>query len=358
MKKIAYLIVLQLVDGLGAVRLKMLLDFYQDPEIIWQTPINELREFKIPALVLKNLETARKRIDPGQEYQAVIDSGIKVISLDDPAYPEALKQIYNPPILLYYVGKLPELISAIGVVGTRQISGYGKLVTKSLTEGLVHAGLTIVSGLARGVDTVAHKTVLENSGKTIAVLGGGLNNIFPSENISLAQQIAKSSGAIISEYHPAAPSLPGNFPARNRIISGLSQAVLVTEAAIGSGSLITARLALEQGKQVYAVPGPINSSQSIGALELIRDGATLVTKVEDILADFGHLSSNKPSRQLETLNQLEYRIISELSTEKKHLDELTRLFGLPPSQIASALLKLEIEGFVSSEGNGVYIKNL
>jgi DNA processing protein len=357
-KNIAYLITLQLIDGLGSARLKMLLDFYKDPACLWQISISELKEFKLPQNVIKSFEKGRQTLDPDKEFQKVKDYGIQVVSLYDKNYPEILKQIYQPPVLLYFVGEIPDLNCSIGIVGTRQVTGYGSLVTKSLTEGLVNRGFCIISGLARGVDTIAHQTAIEFGGKTIAVLGGGLNNIFPRENIALAQKIARTFGAVVSEYHPDAPSLPGNFPARNRIISGLSQAVLVTEAAKGSGSLITAQSALEQGKTVYAVPGPINSVLSEGPLELIRDGAKLVTKTEDIVEDFGHLSEIKPARAVNSLNRLEYQIITELSKEKKHLDELTRLLGLPPAKIASSLLKLEIEGFVSSEGNGVYVKNL
>jgi DNA processing protein len=358
MENIAYLVALQQVDGLGPVRLKILLDFYHDPKIIWKAPINELSHFKIPQSVLISLDLHRQTVDPEIEFKKITDLGISVISLSDPVYPKSLKQIYNPPILLYIVGNLPTTENSIGVVGTRMMSGYGKIVTRQLTEGLVEAGFNIISGLAKGVDTLAHQITLEKGGQTVAVLGGGLNQIFPSENINLARSIALGKGAVISEYHPDTPALPGNFPARNRIISGLSQAILVTEAAQNSGSLITARLALEEGKTIYSVPGPINSSQSAGTLELIRDGATLVTKIEDILSDFGHLGSIKPIRSVEKLTTLEYQIISKLAKEKTHLDELTRLLGQPAAKVASSMLKLEIEGFVYNEGNGVYVKNL
>lgn len=358
MKNTEYLVALQMVDGLGPVRLKMLLDFYQDPKIIWDTPNNELRQFKISSPILEGLNTARKNINPQSELEKIISKGIKIISIYEEQYPKSLKNIYNPPILLYCLGTIPNLSNTIGVVGTRQVSGYGKAVTGSLTARLVESGFVIVSGLARGVDTIAHKTAVEKNGHTIAVLGGGLNKIFPAENAHLAATIAQNFGVVISEYHPDAPSLPGNFPARNRIISGLSQAVLVTEAAVDSGSLITARLTLEQGKGVYAVPGPINSSRSLGPLELIRDGATLVTKAEDILQDFGTFSSSKPKQPLESLAPIEQAIVEHLANEKMHLDELTRKIKQPSSAVASSLLKLEIAGFVSSEGNGVYSKNL
>lgn len=354
----AYLVALQLIDGLGPGRIKMLLDFYQTPQAVWESPQEELLEFKLPQQIVKNIENTRQETNPQTEFQRIIDQGIQVVSIHDPEYPSSLKEIYHPPVVLYIVGKLPSVELAIGVVGTRKISGYGKAVTHSLTAGLVEKGFCIISGLARGVDTVAHQTAIEYKGKTVAVLGGGLNQIFPAENIQLAKKIAHEHGAVISEYHPDAPSLPGNFPARNRIIAGLSQAVLVTEATKDSGSLITAKVALDQGKIVYAVPGPITTLQSEGPHELIRDGATLVRRIEDILPDFGHIGENKPNRSIESLSTLEYQIITQLAKEKAHLDELTRLLGQPSAKIASSLLKLEIAGFIFNEGNGVFVKNL
>lgn len=358
MKNLAYLICLQTINGLGPVRLKMLLEYFKDPKEIWDAPLHYLNQFKLPPAVFENMVKAKKTVDPLAQFEKIMTAKIQVVTLFDPDYPESLKEIHNPPILIYFKGNLPSIIQAVGVVGTRNITGYGKTVTRNLTQELTEAGLTIVSGLARGVDTIAHQTAVEANGKTIAVLGGGLNHIFPAENNNLASTIAEKSGAVISEYHPDAPSIPSNFPARNRILAGLSQAVLVTEATKDSGSLITARFALDQGKQVYAVPGPINSSLSAGPLELIRDGAKLVTRAQDILEDFGNLVSHKPERPLEKLTELEYKIISELAREKKHLDELTRLLEQPSAKVAASLLKLEIEGFVSSEGNGVYTKNL
>ncbi len=358
MKNKQFLVALQLVDGLGAVRLKMLLDFYHDPKTIWEAPTEELAQFKIPQNVLTNLTKIRKTLDPIKHYEQIFNSGIRIMTINDPEYPNSLKQIHHPPVLLYMVGSFPSLELSMGVVGTRQMTGYGKVVTKQFVKELVASGFVIVSGLARGVDTTAHQTAVEESGQTIAVLGGGLNQIFPAENIHLAKAIVAGHGAIISEYHPDSPALPGNFPSRNRIIAGLSEAILVTEAAKESGSLITAKIGLEEGKTIYAVPGPITSSQSEGPLELIKDGATLVISARDVLQDFGHLSSFKPSRPVEKLSTLEYQIISQLAREKTHLDELTRLLGQTSAKVSASLLKLEIEGFVYNEGNGVYVKNL
>jgi DNA processing protein len=195
---------------------------------------------------------------------------IKILTLYDEDYPKALKDVYDPPVVLYYRGTLlPEDENSFGVVGTRKITGYGEMITEKLTGDLVRLGFTIVSGLARGVDTIAHKTALSEGGRTIAVLGSGLNSIYPQQNISLAKQI-EQNGAVVSEFPPDYPPMAENFPQRNRIISGLSKAILIPEAAEKSGSLITARLALEQGREVFAVPGPITSFQSKGTANLIK----------------------------------------------------------------------------------------
>lgn len=358
MNQIAYLVALQLVNGLGAVRLKNLLDHFKLPRSIWEADLAEIINCNIPKPIIKNLQQIRKTIDPHREYQKIVDQGISVVDITDPKYPISLKQIHNPPALLFISGQLPSLDLAIGVVGTRQITGYGRNVTRQITSELVQSGFTIVSGLARGVDTVAHQTAVDFEGKTVAVLGGGINQLFPAENTRLAQAIVEKYGAVVSEYHPDMPALPGNFPARNRIIAGLSQGIVVTEATIDSGSLITAKIGLDEGKNIYAVPGPINSLQSQGPLSLIKDGATLVTEARDILLDFGHYSKDRSIKSVELLNELEYRIITLLANEKTHMDELTRKLGKPVAAIAASLLKLEIEGFVYHEGNGFYSKNL
>ncbi len=244
-------------------------------------------------------------------------------------------------------------------MGTRKVSGYGRLVTEKLVSELVEAGLTIVSGLARGVDSVAHQTAVKEKGRTLAVLGGGLNHIFPPENTRLAEEIAKGFGAVLSEFPPDSPSLPGNFPARNRIISGLSRAVLVTEAAEDSGSLITARDALEQGRDVFAVPGPITSELSKGPLTLIKQGALLVTSADEILEELGLGKIINPRLQMTNsivLSEAEQKIVDCLAPESKHVDEICRELKISAATVSAALIKMEISGLVKNLGAGVFIK--
>ncbi|MCL4366186.1 DNA-processing protein DprA [Patescibacteria group bacterium] len=279
MINIPYLLALHSIDGLGPIRLGAILDYFKDPKLAWEANSEEIRAVGIPQSTVQRLVEARKSLNPQKYVEEIKRSGINWITIFDKDYPKLLAQIYDPPTVLYYKGDLESSsLKPIAVVGTRKITGYGRAATEQFTKGLVGAGMTIISGLARGVDSQAHLTTVLEKGKTIAVLGGGLNNIFPPENRGLAEKIASGFGAVISEFPPNYPSLPGNFPARNRIISGLSLAVLVIEAASDSGSLITAKLALEQGREVFAVPGPITSSLSKGPIDLIRQGAILFRK--------------------------------------------------------------------------------
>lgn len=249
---------------------------------------------------------------------------------------------------------------AIGVVGTRKVTGYGRTVTQKFTTDLTQKGLTIVSGLARGVDTVAHTAAIEGNGRTIAVLGGGLNQIFPPENASLVERIISGHGAVMSEFPPDYPALAGNFPARNRIISGLSLGVLVTEAAEDSGSLITARLALEQGRDVFAVPGPVTSLLSKGPADLIKEGARLTFTAQDVLTELGIntqvATPIKTSNSLD-LTEVEKSILSCLENESKHIDEISRQLKRQVYEVSSALVKMEILGLIKNLGGGIYVKS-
>jgi DNA processing protein len=360
MDNASYLLALHSVNGLGPVRLKAVLNYFKDPKLAWNAQSKILQEIGIPKNVIESLEQSRKTLDPQSLLEKLEKSGIKWISFFDNKYPKLLKQIYDPPFILYYKGEiLPRDQRAIGVVGTRKITGYGQMVTNSFTKAMVAAGLTVVSGLARGVDTYAHKTAVESGGRTIAVLGGGLNKIFPFENTNLAEEIANGHGAVISEFPPEYESLPGNFPARNRIISGLSLGVLVTEAAIDSGSLITARLALEQGREVFAVPGPVTSDLSRGPADLIKEGARLVFEPNDVLEELGlqgiqNLESR--TKNLENLSKEEMAILDFLENENKHIDEVCRGLGISAPIVSGTLLKLEIQGVVRNLGGGVYCK--
>lgn len=360
MKNLPYLLALHSVDGLGPIRLKKVLEHFEDPELAWNADPKELRAIGIPQNVLENLKLKKQTLDPQNYFEKVQKSGIKVLTIFDEEYPKRLKEIYDPPLVIYYKGEiLPQDYKAIAVVGTRKITGYGELVTRKLTQGLSDAGFTIVSGLARGVDTVAHKQALDSGARTIAVLAGGINHIFPPQNTALAQKISEN-GAYLSEYPLDYPHLSGNFPSRNRIISGLSAAVLVTEAAEDSGSLITARLALDQGREVFAVPGPITSSLSQGPASLIKEGAKLVTNSNDILEELGIEKYSMPNikLQISNLSQTENQILQSLENEQKHIDEISRNLKLKSSEVSAALIKMEILGMVKNLGGGNYTKLL
>lgn len=363
MKNIEYLLALHSVNGLGPIRLKALLDYFGDPKLIWEANPKELLQLGIFQNVANLLTETRKKLDPQKYLEDIQKSKISWMTIFDPSYPKLLKEIYDPPIVFYYKGEiLLEDERAIAIVGTRKMTGYGSVVTEKFATGFTKAGVTIVSGLARGVDSQAHKIAIKNKGRTLAVLGGGLKHVFPPENTALAEEIASSFGAIISEFPPNYPSLPGNFPARNRIISGLSKAVLVTEAAEDSGSLITAKLALEQGRDVFAIPGPITSELSKGPSVLIKQGARLVTEVEEVLEELG--MDRKSHRVIESesqrgnLTDIERKILDTLSNESKHVDEICRDLQINAAVVSASLVKMEIFGLIKNLGGGNYIRSL
>lgn len=366
MKNRAYILALHQIDGLGPVRLKAILKYFKDPKLAWEAGRGEHTKIGIPKNVVELLAQKRKEVDPLDLVKKLEEAGIKWISIYDESYPARLKNIYDPPTVLYYRGEfLPEDSDAIAIVGTRKMTGYGKVVTEQFTRDLVSRNLTIVSGLARGVDTAAHKTAIEQGGRTLAILGGGLNKIFPPENRALVDKIVEGHGVVISEYPPDYPALAGNFPSRNRIISGLSMAVLVTEAAEDSGSLITARVATDQGRDVFAVPGPITSSLSKGPIDLIKEGARAVFSADEILDELGirrvERVKGNPSTSLGTrgesnLSDEEKKVFEILQNETRHIDEIGRILNLPAPKISALLLRMEISGLVQSIGGGIYCR--
>lgn len=279
-----YWVWLSSINNLSLDIIYKLLERYKEPEKIWYLDKKDLERLDI------NKENINKILDI--YYKQNIDNvmfyikknNIKVISINDKEYPESLKRIYDPPIVLYANGNLNLLNNkSIAIVGCRLCSVYGKIITKKLAYNLSEKNITIISGMARGIDTYAHIGALEAKGRTIAVLGSGIDVIYPKENERLYYEIIKNNGLIISEYIIGTKPIPINFPKRNRIISALSSGVLVTEAKIRSGSFITVDFALEQGKEIFAVPGNINSVNSEGTNSLIKQGAKLVTSVDDIL---------------------------------------------------------------------------
>src|SRR3989344_2772311 len=282
-KEIAYWVATSAIPGVGTSTFNFLLKHFKTLKKFWDSPKENIEKLKLDAKTREAILEFRARVDPKVYLETVYEKGIKVLSLVDRDYPANLRSIADAPPVLYFRGTL--LVQddlALGVVGARFATSYGRQVTEKLVFDLVGAGLTIVSGLARGVDSFAHRAALEAGGRTIAVLGNGVDLIYLPENRGLSEQIVKN-GAIVSEFPLGFPSMPSNFPARNRIIAGLSLGVLVTEAAVDSGSLITAGQAAEQGREGFAVPGPIFSKMSAGVNKLLKEGVNVVTEVSDVL---------------------------------------------------------------------------
>ncbi|MEN2994639.1 MAG: DNA-processing protein DprA [Thermodesulfovibrio sp.] len=290
--------------------------------------------------------------------------GIAIYSLSDEKYPELLREIHDPPTVLFCKGELnSEDKIALSIVGSRKMSEYGRRITEKLAYELSSIGITIVSGLARGIDSIAHKSALSAGGRTIAVLGSGVSHIYPPENKILAEKIIEN-GAIISEFYPDEGPKRENFPRRNRIISGLSLGTIVTEAAINSGALITASLALEQGREVFAVPGNITSKNSEGTNYLIQKGAKLVTKIEDVLEEIEQfvplLKKLKKyyfdESKTEKLDNDE-KIIFNILNEPKYLDEIIMKTGMNTAKALEILLRLEINGLITKV-EGKYVRRI
>lgn len=279
------LILLNMVQDIGYIRLKGLLDEFKSPENILRAPVEGLRSVKgIGPSIAKAVKNAGSDYDVEKEIALAEKSGVVILTVFDEDYPERLKNIYDPPVILYVKGSIKKEDSlAVSIVGSRKCTYYGMNMADNIAEKLAFSGVTVVSGLARGIDTAAHKGALK-SGRTIAVLGSGLGNIYPAENKPLSEKIAQN-GAVVSEFPMHMPPNKNNFPQRNRIISGLSAAVLVVEAANKSGALITADFALEQGRDVFAVPGAAGRLSSAGTNSLIKQGAKLIDSAEDILEE-------------------------------------------------------------------------
>ncbi len=282
-----YWFAFSLVDGLGPKRFALLKNYFGSAQKAWRAPFEDFIRLGLNKKTTENLLELRKKIDLSSSFLRLRENKIECQILADNNYPENLKKIDSPPFVLFLKGKIRATDSkAVAVVGSRRMSQYGLKVTQKLVNDLVKEKVTIVSGLARGIDTVAHQTALKAGGRTIAVLGSGLEKIYPPENKSLTEEIVrKKQGAVISEFPPEQGPMAANFPARNRIIAGLSLGTLVVEGAARSGSLITARWAAEQGREVFAVPGPIDALGSQAPLFLIKQGAKPVESAEDILEE-------------------------------------------------------------------------
>lgn len=357
MSDLRYWVGFNIVRGIGPVRLRALLDYFGDVERAWRAPAEALRNAGLDSRSLKNLLQVRNERDLDRELERIEAAGARALTWESDHYPHLLREIYDSPPVLYVKGTLTEEDSwAIAVIGTRRASVYGREVTRQLTQALARSGLTIVSGMARGIDSEAHRAALEAGGRTIAVLGCGVDRVYPPENRKLAQQII-AHGALVSDYPLGTPPEGRNFPARNRIISGLSLGVLVTDAGTRSGALITTDYAAEQGRDVFAVPGNILTRGSVGTNALIQDGAKVVLKPEDILEELNltMVVEQSEARQALPADETEAALLDQLSAEPVHVDELQQQLELPIAQVTSTLALMELKGMVRQAGGMKYI---
>lgn len=350
-----YWLALSRIPGVGNVLYKRLISAFGTPEKVFQRSADELRSIEgIRAGTIEGIVGFKGDDWAEKELQSVQKRGIRLITQMDDDYPALLKTIYDPPPLLYMRGNIIKAdTNALAVVGSRNASSYGRETTKRLAQGLARYGFTIVSGLARGIDTTAHRGALEAGGRTLAVLGSGIDKVYPWENRRLGEDIVHA-GAILSEFPLGTAPEACHFPARNRIISGLSLGVVIIEASFRSGSLITARLALEQGREVFAVPGNINSPSSTGTNRLIKEGAKLVTDPEDIIEEFFIQAEDvtlTPERSCtsspaEQIGAEDKKVLDLLESNPIHIDELIHKSGLSTGIMAGLLLDLELKGLI------------
>ncbi len=346
-----------LVKGIGPAKVRRLLDYFGDLDAAWSASLDSLRDAGLDRRSIEALVETRNGPLLDQALAGIEKAGVQVLHWEHPEYPRNLLNIAAPPPVLYVRGQLgPADEWAVGVVGTRHPSTYGKEAARELGAGLAASGVTVVSGLARGIDAVAHKAALDAGGRTIAVLGSGLDILYPPEHRPLAEAIA-GAGAVVSDYPLGTRPDSANFPPRNRIISGLSKGVVIVEAGDGSGALITADFAAEQGRDVFAVPGSIFNQNARGTNRLLQQGAKLVTGVSDILEElnFAMVAEQQAARTLLPVDATEQQLLAHLSAEPIHIDELGAQAGMPMSQVSGTLALMELKGLVRQVGGMNYV---
>jgi DNA processing protein len=353
----AYWVGFNLVKGIGAVRMRALLEHFGNLEVAWQAPADALAAAGLSARIIQNMVEIRSQVDLGLIMEHMERQGFRVITWEDEIYPRRLREIDQPPPVLYLRGSIdPEDDWAVAVVGTRRVTTYGRQITADFAAFLAGSGITVVSGLARGVDAIAHEAALRAGGRTIAVLGSGVDRIYPPEHRKLADQIM-NQGAICSDYPPGTAPESTNFPPRNRIISGLSQATVVIEAGETSGALITARFAADQGREVLAVPGPINAAQSKGTNNLIHQGARPLLRMEEILEvlNLEHIQTQQKARKILPADETEATLLRVLGSQPVHVDDIQALSGLSIEKVSATLTLLELKGIVRQVGGMNYV---
>ncbi len=355
--ELRYWVGLSMIPGIGRIRISQLKEHFGSLQAAWKASEGGLSQAGLDSRSVDSLLLLRSRIPLDAEMEKLERYKVKALACEDPSYPSRLKEIYDYPPVLYVRGNLPPQDEpCLAVVGTRRTTIYGRQITEEIVADLARSSITIVSGLARGIDSVAHRTAIDAGGKTIAVFASGLDIVYPAENAKLAQAIMEH-GALVSEHPLGIRPKAENFPLRNRIMSGLSLGVLVIEAGERSGALITAHQAVEQNRDVFAIPGSIVSPASKGTNRLIQEGAKLVCNCNDIL---GELNLTAMAQQLEIegfqpANEIESAVARQLTSEPNHIDEICRHSGLPMPEVSSTLAMLELKGVVKQVGNMNYV---
>lgn len=346
-----------LVKGIGAVRFQALQNHFGDLSLAWQAPLDSLQAAGLSLKLAERVVQIRASLDL-EKYMSKLEArGIHILTWDDELYPRRLKEIDQPPPVLYMLGTLKaEDFWSVAVVGTRRVSAYGRQVADELAMFLSNNGVTVISGLARGVDAIAHQAALKAGGRTIGVLGCGVDRIYPPENSQLAEKMIVN-GAILSDYAPGTPPDASNFPPRNRIISGLSMATVVVEAGQTSGALITAQFAADQGREVFAVPGNILALQSKGTNRLIAEGARPMLSVQDLLdiLDLRRVTEQREVHKILPSNEIEEKLLRVLTHEPLHMDDIRNQTGLPIERVSATLVMMELKGLVRQVGGMNYI---
>jgi DNA processing protein len=352
-----YWIGFNLIKGIGAVRMQALIQYFGDLEVAWKASPIELAQTRLGKKLIERVIQAREGVDLEKLWDKIQQQGIKILTWQDESYPQRLKEIDQPPPVIYIRGDyLPDDLFAVAIVGTRRVTPYGRQITEELSAFLAANGITVISGLARGVDALAHQTVLKAGGRTIGVLGSGVDKIYPPEHRGMAEQMMQR-GAILSDYAPGTPPDASNFPPRNRIISGLSLAVVVIEAGETSGALITAEFAAEQGREIFAVPGSILAPQSKGTNKLIQNGALPLLSVNDLMQalDLTRMGEHKAARKIIPADETEARLMNVLGSEPLHVDEIRNQSELPIAKVSAALALMELKGMVRQVGGMNYV---
>lgn len=359
MEDIKFWVAFSRVPNMGPARTRLLERHFDSLEDAWIGSLGELKAAGIDDRTARAIVSLRSSISPDGEIENLSRAGVRVMNWHDISYPPRLKEIYDPPPVLYLLGDLlPADERSVAVVGTRKATAYGRETAATLARDLARNGVTVVSGLARGIDSIAHRAALDAGGRTIAVFGSGLDVVYPSEHARLAHDI-QGTGVLVSEHPLGTKPKAGNFPLRNRVISGMTLGTLVVEAPMYSGALLTVKHALEQNREVFCVPGSIFSPNSEGTNSLIQDGAKLVTSYKDILEELNltvvaHQIEMRAILQPEDEN--EALLFGCVTHEPAHIDDIRRQTHLPISAVSSTLAMMELKGMIKQVGGMHYVR--